>query len=85
MKYEDFPKAKLLCERIDELEQRRSQVSNAATLRLCTSGGGSILNLLIGEGYDIAQYQSYAYEFRDSVLTDIDKEIEGLKNELKTI
>lgn len=85
MKYEDFPKAKILCERIAELEERRSRISNADNLRLCDSNGGSIITLLIGEGYDIAQYQQYAYQFRDSVLTDIDREIEGLKKELGTI
>lgn len=85
MKYEDFPKAKILCERIDELERKRSEILNADSLRLCTPSGRSILNLPIGEGYDIARYQTYAYEFRDSVLSDIDREIEGLKKELEPL
>jgi len=85
MKYEDFPKAKILCERIDELERKRSKISNADNLRLCNSNGDPTLNIPIGKGYDTCQYQSYAYQFRDSVLSDIDKEIEGLKKELGTI
>lgn len=85
MKHEDFERVKLLCEEISELEKKRSEICNSDTLQLCTSGGYPFLKILMGKNYEIEKYQSYAYQFRDSVLSDIDKEVERLKNKLEEL
>ena len=85
MKYENFESAKSICERIVELERKRSEISGAETLNICNLNGYPALKIPIGKSYEIHPYQSYAYQFRDSVLSDIDKQIESLKNKLEKL
>lgn len=84
MKYENFIKAKELCDQIADLTNKRLRLDNDTQVVLQYPNGGRMFTIGIGKNYE-HEYTGMAQNLVSLIRNDLDNKIEKLKSQLEAL